>query len=278
MKTRENNNKFIYLGIFLVLLIIVLFKFFTQQKPAQLVSTNDQKIQRIRELSETSLSSAGYPDEKTATEARKEICALTARPETERTTALESIRSLVGDSQVVVSYSCSDAFYDTTNNKLVSAKSETYTVGQNTFVVNPATNHVIQANIKDFSNDKKTYTKTEIKTLAKDYITSHASALGIIDLEKLSFESNQKGGLETNYFFTWKGVKQTVTLDPPAVTCSKDIAKTTKGIYYQTDGTPCYKTYEEVRQPIIQMAFNNHGQLLNFANTFEGEIGREIAF
>ena len=67
-------------------------------------------------------------------------------------------------------------------------------------------------------------------------------------------------------------------LDPPAVTCSKDIATDTEGMYYQEDGTPCYKTYEDMRQPIIQIAFNSHGQLINYANSFEGEIGREISF
>lgn len=278
MKRKEDNNKFIYIGIVLVLFILVIFKFPIKQKPSQLASTTDQKIQRIKEITEASLSSAGYPDEKTATEARKEICALTARPETERSKAVAAIRSLMGDPKVSVIYSCSDAFYDTTNNRLVAAKSETYTVGQNTFVVNPVTNHVIQANINDLTNDKKTYSKSDIETLAKAYLSSHALALGTIDLEKLSFESNQKGSQEANYFLTWKGVKQTVTLDPPAVTCSKDISKNTKGIYYQADGTPCYKTYEQVRQPEIQVAFNNHGQLLNFANTFEGDIGREISF
>ena len=266
------------MGIFLVLLILVIFKFFTKQKPAQLVSTNDQQIQRIKELSFNSLSSAGYPDEKTATDAHKEICGLTARPETERANALAAIRSLIGDSQVAVNYSCSDAFYDTTNNRLISAKSETYLVGQNTFVVNPFTNHVVQVNIKDFTNDKKIYSRSDVETLAREFITSHALALGVINLDSYSHENNQKGKIDANYFFTWKGPKQTVTLDPPAVTCSKDIAKTTKGIYYQADGTPCYKTYEQVRQPMIQMAFNSHGQLLNFANTFEGDIGREINF
>lgn len=266
------------MGIFLVLLILVIFIFFTKQKPAQLVSTNDQNIQRIKELSEASLSSAGYPDEKSATEARKEICQLTARPQAERDKAVAAIRSLVGDAQVSVNYSCSDAFYDTIDDKLVAARTETFSVGQNTFLVNPTTNHVIQASYRDITNDKKIFTKSEIENLAKEFITSHASALGAINLDSYSHESNQKGNMDANYFFTWKGPKQTVTLDPPAVTCSKDIAKTTKGIYYQADGTPCFKTYEEVRQPLIQMTFNNHGQLLNYANSFEGDIGREISF
>ncbi len=278
MKTRENNNKFIYLGIFLVLLILVIFKFFTKQKPAQLVSTNDQKIQRIKELSEASLSSAGYPDEKTANETRKEICQLTARPQAEQDKALAAVRNFLDQPAAEVIYQCSDAFYDTTNNILVSAHSETYRVGLSTFLVNPQTNHVMQANIQDFAPSIKIFTANEIETLTKEFVTKHEVALGVINLNSYSHESNQKGSKEVNYFFTWKGKKQTVTLDSPAVTCSKDITKNTKGIFYQADGTPCYKTYEQVRQPIIQMAYNNHGQLLNFANTFEDDIGREITF
>jgi hypothetical protein len=114
--------------------------------------------------------------------------------------------------------------------------------------------------------------------LAKSFITNHSLALGNIDVSQYALETGQKGNEEVNYFYTWKGTKQIVRLDPPAVTCSKDIAKNTEGIYYQEDGTPCYKTHEDIRQPIIQIAFNNHGQLINYANSFEGDVGREIIF
>jgi hypothetical protein len=174
-----------------------------------------------------------------------------------------------------VKYQCSDAFYDTTNNKLVPARSETYTVGLNTFLINPKTDHVISANIQEFETAIKVFSTKEVEDTAKSFIINHNVALGNINVNQYVMEANQKS---TNYFFIWKGAKQLVKLDPPAVTCSKDIAKDTKDLYYQADGTPCYKTYEDMRQPIIQIAINSHGQLLNYANSFEGEVGREISF
>lgn len=235
----------------------------------------DNKLERIKELSEQSLSSAGYQNEKTASDTRKEICELTARGENERNKAVEAIQTFLDNSKAEVVYSCSDAFYDTTNEKLISAKNETYLVGRNIFLINPNTNHIVGVEIKEFGKSKKIYSKNEIETLVSNFITSHQSILGDFDLTKLILEKGQKGD---NYFFTWKGEKVSVTLDPPAITCSKDITKDTKGIYYQADGAPCYKTYESIRQPVLQVAFNKFGQLINLSNSFEGEVGREIGF
>jgi len=262
--------------ILLVFVSIAGYKFFNRQfQNTKLVSNQELNLKRIKELTENSLSSAGYPDEKSAQEARIEICQLTARTATEQNHAIAAIRNFLDKPTVEVKYQCSDAFYDTTNNKLVTARSETYKVSLNTFLINPQTNHVVQANIQEFETVAKVLSAKETEDLAKSFITNHSLALGNIDVSQYTLETGQKS---TNYFFTWKGAKQLVKLDPPAVTCSKDIAKNTKGIYYQADGTPCYKTYEDMRQPIIQIAFNNHGQLLNYANSFEGEVGREISF
>lgn len=265
------------LGLILIILAsIVGYKFFNREfQKAKLVSTQELNLKRIKEITELSLSSAGYPDQKSVQAARTEICQLTARTAAEQNLAITAIRNFLDKPTIDVKYQCSDAFYDTTNNKLVPARSETYSVGLNTFLVNPQTNHVVQANIQEFETVSKVLSAKETEEFAKSFITSHSSALGNIDVGQYTLETGQKG---TNYFFTWKGTKQLVKLDPPAVTCSKDIAKDTKGIYYQADGTPCYKTYEDLRQPIIQIAFNNHGQLLNYANSFEGEVGREISF
>lgn len=267
----------IILGLILIFFVSIAgYKFFNREsqniKP---VSTQEQNLKRIKELAENSLSSAGSPDQKSAQAVRKEICQLTARTAEDQNQAIAAIRNILDKPTVEVKYQCSDAFYDTTNNKLVPARSETYTVGLNTFLVNPQTNHVVQVNIQDFETIAKVLSAKEVEDLAKSFITNHSMALGNIDVSQYTLETGQKG---TNYFFTWKGAKQLVKLDPPAVTCSKDIAKDTKGIYYQADGTPCYKTYEDMRQPIIQIAFNNYGQLLNYANSFEGEVGREISF
>lgn len=267
----------LFLGLILIALVsFVGYKFFNREfQNVKVVSPQVLNLKRIKDLTENSLSSAGYPDQKSAQANRKEICQLTARTAAEQNQAIAAIRNFTDKPTVEVKYQCSDAFYDTTNNKLVPARSETYTVGLNTFLVNPQTNHVVQANIQDFETVSKVLSVKEVENVAKSFITNHSLALGNIDVSQYTLETGQKG---TNYFFTWKGTKQLVKLDPPAVTCSKDIAKDTKGVYYQADGTPCYKTYEDMRQPIIQIAFNNQGQLLNYANSFEGEVGREISF
>ncbi|MFA6518619.1 MAG: hypothetical protein WCV93_03115 [Candidatus Shapirobacteria bacterium] len=265
------------LGLILIIFVSIgVYKIFNREfKNVKLVSTQELNLKRIKELTENSLSSAGYPDEKSAQAARKEICQLTARTAAEQNRAITAIRNFLDKPTVEVKYQCSDAFYDATNNKLVPARSETYTVGLNTLLVNPQTNHVVSANIQEFETVAKVLSAKEAEDLAKSFITNHSLALGNINIGQYTLETGQK---VTNYFFTWKGAKQIVKLDPPSVTCSKDIAKDTKGIYYQADGTPCYKTYEDMRQLIIQIAFNSHGQLLNYANSFEGEVGREVSF
>ena len=279
------KKKFIEMKLILGLILIVFvfvagYKFFNRRESqnTRLISTPELNLERIKELTENSLSSAGYQDEKNIQETRKEICLLTARAAVERNKGITAIRNFLDNPMAEVKYQCSDAFYDTTNNKLVLAQSETYVVGLNTFLVNPQTNHVIQANIQEFEAITKVLSSKEIENLAKSFITNHSLALGNIDVSQYALETGQKGSEDINYFFTWKGTKQLVKLDPPAVTCSKNIADDTEGIYYQEDGTPCYKTYEDMRQPIIQIAFNKHGQLLNYANSFEGDVGREIIF
>jgi len=276
MKKNVIGTKLILGVILIVLVSFAGYKFFNSEfKNTKIISTQEINLKRIKELTENSLSSAGYPDQKSAQAARIEICQLTARTVIEQNQAITAIRNFMDKPAVEVKYQCSDAFYDTINNKLVPARSETYTVGLNTFMVNPQTNHVVQANIQEFETVAKVLSAKETEDVAKSFITNHSLAFGNIDLGQYTLETGQKG---TNYFFTWKGAKKLIKLDPPAVTCSKDIAKDTKGIYYQADGTPCYKTYEDTRQPIIQIAFNNYGQLLNYANSFEGEVGREISF
>jgi len=276
----KNNTTKLLLGlVIIVFLSVVGYGFLNRENQNnKLALTQEQKLKRIKELTESGLSFAGYTDEESAQEARKEICRLTARPDVEQNKGITAIRNFLDRPTAEVEYQCGDAFYDTTNNKLIPARSETYVVGLNTFLLNPLTNHVIQANIQEFETIAKVLSAKEIEDLAKSFITDHSLALGNIDVSQFALETGQKGNEDINYFFTWKGTKQIVKLDPPAVTCSKDIAKDTEGIYYQKDGTPCYKTYEDIRQPIIQIAFNNYGQLLNYANSFEGDVGREISF
>ncbi len=270
IKVKYCMKKLIWVFVFLVFFGIIGYKLSNKPEPQKI-----NKLERIKALTEQSLSSSGYQDEKTTSDTRKEICELTARDETERNKAVEFIKTFLDNPKAEVIYSCNDAFYDTTNGKLISARSETYLVDQNTFLVNPVTDHIVQINIKEFEKSEKIYSTNEIETLAINFINNHKLILGDFDLTKLTLEKGQKGD---NYFFTWSGEKVTVTLDPPAVTCSKDISKDTKGVYYQNDGTPCYKTYESIRQPVLQVAINKYGQLINLANSFEGDVGREISF
>lgn len=238
-----------------------------------------QRQDRIKELTLKSLDSSGYPDQKSATDARKEICQLTARSEEDKKKAIVAIKDFLDKHDAQVAYVCSDSFYDTTNEKLVTAKSETYTVGLDTFLIDPKTNHVIQANIKDFQATSSIFTQKELEQKVIDFISKHTTSLGNIDISKLKYETNKKGsGDNINYFFTWTGEVRVVTLDPPQTTCSKDIDKNTPGLYINEAGVSCYKNYKSKVSPQIQIAINSKGQILNYSNNFEGEIGREITF
>lgn len=278
--TMKNKKGFLLLALLVISLIVFLF-YKTLQPKYESYKVNleqEQKISQIKELSLESLKSSGYPDEKKAKEGRKQLCALTARPDQEREKAILAIKEFIDNPSAQVVYQCSDAFYDTTNDKLIPAKSETYLVGLSTFVVNPFTNHIVQVDIKEFAESNKVYSQKEIETKAKEFITKHSDILGTFDLEKLIYELGKKGNGDeyTNYFLTFTGEKQTIKLDPPAVTCSKDINKDTPGIYYQNDGTPCIKNFETVIVPTLQLGINSKGQVLNYSNSFEGEVGRSI--
>lgn len=149
----------------------------------------------------------------------------------------------------------------------------------NTFIVNPLTNHIIQADIKDYPESSLNYGQREIEDLGKKFIQEHAGVLGEFELSKLNFESGKKGvGADTNYFLTWTGESKKMPLNPPAVTCSLDLNKDTPGIYYDTKGTPCIKNYETTITPSLQIAINRRGQILNYSNSFEGVIGRNTSF
>lgn len=235
---------------------------------------DNAETERLRQIKELTVSSKqGVPDEKTANEVQRRLCHLTARTIEEQSKAVEAVREFISNPKAEVVYQCNDSFYNLEQGKLVQARSETYVVGINTFQVNPNTNHVIQANLKEPITSGAPTSSTQAESKVKEFIANHPLSLGTIDLSKLKFESNSKS---TNRFFTWVGETQKIKLDPPSETCSKDIAKNVPNIYYKEDGAPCYKNYESNVTPIIQVAINNQGQILNYSNTFEGEIGREI--
>lgn len=267
------------LTILLILVIVVYPKLFPKDASYEKDKTQLEKLSQIKELSIS--SNQGVPDEKSASETQKKLCLLTARPTEEQSKAIEAIRNLVGNPKAEVVYKCSDAFFDAAQDKLVSARSETYTSGQNTFLINPQSNHIIQANLISEPLTKATskISQSEAEKLVRDFISRHADSLGIIDFSKLKAESDSKGsGQYTNYFYMWKGETQKIKLDPPSVICSKDIDPKTPGLYINEKGVTCYKNYETNVTPLIQVGINNQGQILNYSNSFEGEIGREITF
>lgn len=273
------------LRLAIVVVLVIVLGFYTYSKFAPRDSSYQRdkaETDRLRQIKELTVSSKqGVPDEKTANETQKKLCQLTARSIEEQSKAIEAIKGLTGNSNSQVNYKCSDSFYDTAQDKLVSARSETYLVGLNTLLVNPKTNHVVQVNLinEPLTKASKKISQPEAETIVREFITKHTNSLGVIDLSKLKAESNKKGeGKNTNYFFIWQGEPQKIKLNPPSVTCSKDINPKTPGLYTNEQGVPCYKNYESNVTPIIQVAINNQGQILNYANSFEGEIGREITF
>jgi hypothetical protein len=274
MKTSKLITLF---GIFIVVAVVVYTRFIPKNPSYHNDRQETEKLNQIKELAVTYKD--GFPNEKIAKESRLKLCQLTARSTEDQSKAVEAIQSLVEDSKAEVKYQCSDSFFDTTQDKLVEARSETYTVGSNTFQVNPKTNHVIQINFKEPLGQQKKINRTQAEATIKEFIASHVNSLGSIDLTKYKLDIGSKGNNQSsNYFFTWQGETTKVKLDPPSETCSKDMAKNVPSIYYKEDGIPCYMNYETNVTPVIQVAINDQGQILNYSNTFEGEIGREITF
>jgi len=282
----ENDRKVMFLfaismGIFSLLILLPLYLSMERQAKKE-----SDKLQSIKDTT----IALNQPNSLTATtknsDLRKKLCSLKARPEPERTGAIKAIKDLLENPQSEVVYVCDDSFYSQEDDKIIPAKTETYSVGLDTFLVNPSSNHVVQFSIKSgkfgFPKDKSNsyYTQKELEDFVRNYISKHSSSLGSFDLSKLQFEAGQKGDgvSDTNYFFTWKGESKTVKLDKPAITCSLDIPKTEPGVYYDDKGIPCIKHYETTLQPTLQIAITNKRYFLNYSNSFEGEVGREITF
>lgn len=103
-------------------------------------------------------------------------------------------------------------------NKLISAKSETYTVGFDYFLVNPATNHIVEYGEQGgtwgykedgsrwFSERKqvyytKRYSQKELEEIATKFIQDNLNLLGITEFDRYKLEEQTKDG--TSYFFRW---------------------------------------------------------------------------
>jgi len=57
----------------------------------------------------------------------------------------------------------------------------------------------------------------EVEQIARAFIAKHSSAIGDIDLNKLTLETGKKdgGNGRINYFFIWRGETQKVQYNPP---------------------------------------------------------------
>jgi hypothetical protein len=293
--TRKTSHK-LPLAVLLLVFAFVAGGFVLRTKvQPKVTQVENQNLQQIKALTEVSSTDPKYREHNSqaSKELSDKLCSLTARPAEDREKAVISIRDFLEMPKAEVKYECNDAFYNLEEDKFIPAKSETYSIGLTYFVVNSVTNHIIQVNetpgtwgyrtdgTRWFSEQQAydysgNYSQKEVEQLARNFIDKHSSALGNIDLNKLTLETNKKdgGNSRVNYFFTWKGESRTIKLDPPAESCSADMPKDAKNVYYNGNGVLCVKSYETTETPSLSITFTSGGQLINFSNELEGQIGR----
>jgi len=256
---------------------------------------DDQKLQEIKELTLASSEDPKYRDNtaQSTKQLREKLCSLTARSAEEREKAVTAIRDFLEMPTAEVEYECNNAFYSLEEDRLIPAKGETYTVGMTYFVVDLVTNYVLQVDetpgtwgykidgTRWFSDQKDydysaNYSQKEVEQIAEGFIAKHPSAIGNIDLSKLTLEIGKKdsGNGRVNYFFIWRGETRTVQYNPPLETCSEDLNKDVEGLYYNRNDVPCIKVYESTETPSISIAFTSGGQLINFSNELNGPVSR----
>ncbi|MGI5826581.1 MAG: hypothetical protein ACOX50_04195 [Patescibacteria group bacterium] len=178
-----------------------------------------RKFEEIKELTEkTSDPAYAKHGSQERDDIRKRLCLLMARPANEREQAIEVIRDFLDKPTIEVKYACSDAFYSLDEDKLIPAKSETYTAGFDYFLVNPATNHIVEYGEQGdtwgykedgsrwFSERKqvdytKRYSQKELEEIATKFIQDKLSPLGITEFDHYKVETQTKNG--TTYFFRW---------------------------------------------------------------------------
>ena len=288
-------KKSVFPIMLLVLLIVGTGGYFSYKNVFQPKLQADTKLQEIKELTLASSEDPKYRDHtaQSTKQLREKLCSLTARPAEDREKAVTAIRDFLEMPTAEVEYECNNAFYSLEEDKLIPAKGETYTVGMTYFIVDPVTNHVLQVDetpgtwgyktdgTRWFSEQKDynysaNYSQEEVEQIAKGFIARHASAIGNIDLNKLTLETGKKdsGNGRVNYFFIWRGEARTIQHNPPLETCSEDLNKDTEGLYYNGNGVPCIKVYVSTETPSISIAFTSGGQLINFSNELNGPVSR----
>lgn len=283
--------------VVLLLVVAVLGLMFvrTKYQSFKVQQAEDQRIQEIKELTLASSEDPKYRDHtaQSTKQLREKLCSLTARTVEDREKAVTAVREFLEMPTAEVEYECNNAFYSLEEDRLIPAKGETYTVGMTYFIVDPVTNYVLQVEetpgtwgyktdgSRWFSDQKDydysaNYSQEEVEQIVRSFITKHSSAIGDIDLSKLTLETGKKdgGSGRVNYFFIWRGEARTVKHNPPLETCSKDLNKDTEGLYYNGNGVPCIKVYESTETPSISVAFTSGGQLINFSNELNGPVSR----
>jgi len=277
------------IGVLGLVLVRSKYQFFMMQQ------AEDQRVQEIKEITEDLSTDSKYRDRtsQSTKQLREKLCSLTARPAQERKKAVAAIRDFLEMPTAEVEYECNNSFYSLEEDRLIPAQGETYTVGMTYFVIDPATNYVLQVDetpgtwgyrtdgTRWFSDQKDydysaNYSQEEVEQIAKGFITKHASAISNIDLGKLTLETGKKdsGNGRVNYFFIWRDGAQKVQHNPPLETCSEDLNKDVEGLYYNGNGVPCIKVYESTETPSISIAFTGGGQLINFSNELNGPVSR----
>lgn len=286
------------LPLVILLLVLAVFGLMfvrTQYQSFKVQQAEDQRIQDIKEITEKLNTDPKYRDgtSQSSKQLRERFCDLTARPAEEREKAVASIRDFLEMPTAEVEYHCNNAYYSLEEDRFIPANGETYTVGMTYFVVDPVTNHVLQVEetpgtwgyktdgSRWFSEGKEydysaNYSQEEVEQIARSFVAKHSSAIGAIDLSKLTLETGKKdgGNGRVNYFFIWRGEAQKVQHNPPLETCSEDLDKDAEGLYYNGNGVPCIKVYESTETPSISIAFTSGGQLISFSNELDGPVSR----
>jgi len=295
--TMKNFRRLILVILLLMVAVFGLNVVRSKYQSFKVQQTEDQRIQEIKDITEKLSTDSKYRDHtaQATKELREKLCSLTARPVEEREKAITAIRDFLEMPTAEVEYECSNAFYNLEEDKFIPAKGETYTVGLTYFIVDPETNHVLQVEetpgtwgyktdgSRWFSEGKEydysaNYSQEEVEQIARGFIAKHSSAIGDIDLSKLTLETGKKdgGNSRVNYFFIWRGEVQKVQHNPPLETCSEDLNKDTEGLYYNGNNVPCIKVYESAEVPSISIAFTSGGQLINFSNELDGPVSRAM--
>jgi len=181
------------------------------------------KNQLQQELTQLLSNDPSYRDKDTQKykQTQQEWCSVSARPPEEQEKAVAAIRDFMDRPDADVEYEC---VVRNPNKPDEEPIIETYTLDFDRFIIDIKTNQVIEmaaiegtwGENKDgsrWSSPEKEYdytpryTQLEAEKRAREFITDHQTALGEVDIDKLTLtrEINKDESGNINYFFIWKG-------------------------------------------------------------------------